>query len=262
MSMGYLLSMRSGHNGSNRGGDNTGYWDSDNGGSRNEYTGWGQMMDEPSMNMNGGGPYDAFRDRNGRRHYDNGRFAPMQNTYNVNVPYIKREMDYHDYNRGYGEYNAYDSHGNMEMRGRGSGRGGSWGGNGRSYSYGRGVYNHMGGDMEEQDGHQMGFAAYGEDRMDKQTAEEWVQDMQNEDGSQGPHWTMEQSRQIAKQHGIKCDPAEFFAALNMMYSDYCKVAKEFNVNSSGFFAKLAKAFLDDKDAGKGKLMKYYECVVR
>ena len=63
--------------------------------------------------------------------------------------------------------------------------------------------------------------------------------------------------------GIECDPAEFWAALNMIYSDYVKVAKKFNVGSNiDFYVDMAKAFLDDKDAGPDKLAKYYQYVVR
>ena len=99
-------------------------------------------------------------------------------------------------------------------------------------------------------------------RFDRQTAMKWVNQMQNEDGSKGPRWTFEQARQIMSQQGIKCDPAEFWAALNMMYSDYCKVAEEYGVgDKADFYADMANAFLMDKDAGDGKLAKYYRHVV-
>ena len=53
------------------------------------------------------------------------------------------------------------------------------------------------------------------------------------------------------------------AVLNMIYSDYVKVAKKFNVGSNiDFYVDMAKAFLDDKDAGPDKLTKYYQYVVR
>lgn len=87
--------------------------------------------------------------------------------------------------------------------------------------------------------------------------------MENEDGTKGPHWSFEQAKQVMAQRGIECDPAEFWAALNMIYSDYVKVAKKFNVGSNiDFYVDMAKAFLDDKDAGPDKLAKYYQYVVR
>jgi hypothetical protein len=64
-----------------------------------------------------------------------------------------------------------------------------------------------------------------------------------------------------KQKGIDCDPVEFWVAMNAMYSDYFNVAKKMNVNNVDFYTHMAKAFIDDKDAGEGKLMRYYEAVV-
>ncbi|MDY4223633.1 MAG: hypothetical protein SOX75_03020 [Candidatus Limivicinus sp.] len=49
--------------------------------------------------------------------------------------------------------------------------------------------------------------------------------------------------------------------MNMLYSDYFKVAKKFIVNNTEFYANLAEAFLCDKDAADDKLIRYYECVV-
>lgn len=61
--------------------------------------------------------------------------------------------------------------------------------------------------------------------------------------------------------GYNFEPVEFYAALNIMYSDYCKVAKKMNVNTVDFFASMAEAFLDDRDAVKDKLAAYYANVV-
>ena len=100
------------------------------------------------------------------------------------------------------------------------------------------------------------------DKLDEHTAKEWVAGMQNADGTTGPHWSMEQTKQVAAQKSVDCDPLEFWVAMNMVYSDYFGVAKKFNINNTDFYVELAKAFLDDKDAGEGKLARYYEFVVR
>ena len=97
-------------------------------------------------------------------------------------------------------------------------------------------------------------------RLTIDDAEEWTHSMRNSDGSRGEHWNFEQTEQVRRQHGYDCDPAEFYAAINMMYSDYYEIAKDFNVNSVDYYAKMAHAFLDDKDAGEGKIAKYYECI--
>lgn len=94
-----------------------------------------------------------------------------------------------------------------------------------------------------------------------ETAMAWVDQMENADGTHGAHWTMEQTKELQEKKGISHDPVEFFAAMNMMYSDYCKIAKRYNVNTADFYASMAKAFLDDKDAAPDKLAKYYEYVV-
>lgn len=109
--------------------------------------------------------------------------------------------------------------------------------------------------------HGYAMGADGE-KMDKNTAVEWCRAMENEDGTRGAHWNMEQTKQIMEQHKIKCDPVEFYVAMNMMYSDYCGVAKKHGVSTADFYADMAKAFLDDKDAHKDKLSRYYDSVVK
>lgn len=99
-------------------------------------------------------------------------------------------------------------------------------------------------------------------KMNRDTAEEWMEKMKNEDGTKGAHWTLEQCEQAMRQRGIDCDPTEFCVAMNMMYSDYCGVAKMLNTNTVDFYVYMAKAFLDDDDAKEDKLMKYYECIVK
>lgn len=100
------------------------------------------------------------------------------------------------------------------------------------------------------------------DKLTALKAEEITRKMVNEDGSKGAHWNMEQTKQVMEQRGIQTDPVEFYVAMNMMYSDYYPVAKKLNVNSVDFYAELARAFLEDKDAGKDKLAKYFSYVVK
>lgn len=97
----------------------------------------------------------------------------------------------------------------------------------------------------------------------KETAEERTSTMVNEDGSHGAHWTFDQAKRIMEQRSIEENPVEWWAAINMIYSDYYEVAKKHNVGGTvDFFADMAKAFLDDKDAGPNKIARYYECVVK
>lgn len=87
--------------------------------------------------------------------------------------------------------------------------------------------------------------------------------MENVDGTTGPHWTMEQAEIVKNQCGIKCDPIEFFVAMNLIYSDYSEVFKKYGVRDKIYlYADMAEAFLDDPDAQPGKLARYYDCIVK
>ena len=106
-----------------------------------------------------------------------------------------------------------------------------------------------------------------ETEFDRETAKQWAANMQNADGTTGPHWSMDQTTAVAEGMGIQASEIPSWAwgvTLNMMYSDYYPVAVEFGLNRPEFYAALAKAFLLDKD-GPGperKLMEYYEHIAK
>lgn len=94
-------------------------------------------------------------------------------------------------------------------------------------------------------------------------AQEWVKKMDNADGTKGPHWTMEQAKQIMAQRKIGLDPLKYWVTLNMIYSDYSPVAKKHGLGGNlDFYADMAKAFLEDKDAQPEKLALYYKYIVK
>jgi len=223
-----------------------------------------------------GGGYEVdsrFRDRNGREHYDNGRFAPMRNVYDADS--ISHEPQ---------SRRRYQTRGDaMEMR----------------YPYLPPVYERTeGGDMRM---NQIGFAAempshrqeladgyranagyhspdemaymsggmengHGESRaippFTREMAEQWTRKLHNEDGSTGPHWTMEQTNQAMARINCNCDQVEFWAVMNALYSDYSKTAKKHNVNTVDFYADMAKAWLEDSDAVHGKASAYFMYIVK
>jgi hypothetical protein len=90
------------------------------------------------------------------------------------------------------------------------------------------------------------------DHLSKEMAQEWVSHMKNKDGTTGEHWTYEQTSSYAGD----CDKADFYAAMNMMYSDY--YSNRFDTNT---YVTLAKDWLTDTDVGEGKTLKYYMYVV-
>lgn len=86
--------------------------------------------------------------------------------------------------------------------------------------------------------------------------------MANVDGTKGPHWTQEQTETVREQRGIQWDQAEFWAAMNMVYSDYSEVFREYGVRDKIYlYADMAYSFLSDADAKPGKLARYYRYIV-
>ena len=100
--------------------------------------------------------------------------------------------------------------------------------------------------------------------FDRETAMHWAEHMQNADGSTGPHWTMGQTDAVANITGVSVKSCVWWAAMNMMYSDYYGVAAKYGLDRPEFYADLAKAFLMDKDAGgpEEKMAGYYYGVVK
>ena len=99
-------------------------------------------------------------------------------------------------------------------------------------------------------------------KFSKRMAEEWTSKMENEDGSKGPHWSMDQVKQIMQQKKVDADETEFFAILNAVYSDFSAVAQKHGVHKQDFYLDMAKAWLKDKDAVKDKASAYYMYIVK
>lgn len=138
----------------------------------------------------------------------------------------------------------------------------------------RGAYAHGGSQGEEYDSEPIRFGGmiamdepWKHRQMTREMAMEWVDGMENADPSKphGGKWTPEQVKAHAAKMGFPTEGAEFwefFAVMNAMYSDYFEAAKRFNLQGNPeFFAELAKAWLNDKDAVENKAAMYYECIV-
>ena len=93
--------------------------------------------------------------------------------------------------------------------------------------------------------------AYGE-HLNEELALEWVSEMENKDGTKGQHWSVDQTSQYAGEF----NKWDWYAVMNMMYSDYYN--QKFDTNT---YIELAKDWLNDKDVGDGKTLKYYMLVV-
>lgn len=219
-------------------------------------------------------PESAFYDDRGRRHYDNGRFAPMRNAYGD--PEGARR--YRRYSDGRfaprGDYIpmpmepwARDGDRGMERDRRRDGDGPrmigfdrEWDGEPMRSDATIPRYtemDHMQGRKEQRGG------AYSDalPPMDLKMAMEWTHNMRNADGTVGPHWTLDKTKDLQKQYGVECDAVEFYAVLNSIYSDYCEALKKNNASTLETYVCLAKAWIEDKDAVKDKAAAYYTYIV-
>lgn len=81
--------------------------------------------------------------------------------------------------------------------------------------------------------------------------------MINEDGTKGAHWTIEETNRLMKENNIpsneKFNPYDFNYVMNMLYSDYSQLLG----GDSSNYVKMAKFFINDKDAPEGKALRYY-----
>ena len=98
--------------------------------------------------------------------------------------------------------------------------------------------------------------------FNEEQARKAVNKMENEDGTRGPHWSLEETTSLANQFGVSLNNRfnryDWFVALNMIYSDYYKVLVNItNSNTPKHYVEFAKAWLNDKDIDEGKMWYYY-----
>lgn len=96
--------------------------------------------------------------------------------------------------------------------------------------------------------------------FNEEYARKAVMKMENEDGTRGPHWSLEETTTLASQYGIalgsKFNRYDWFVALNMVYSDYYRVIMNITgSNNTKHYVEFAKAWLNDKDIDEGKMSK-------
>ena len=86
--------------------------------------------------------------------------------------------------------------------------------------------------------------------------EKALKHMVNEDGTSGAHWDLEQTTSVAKNNGITFshfNEYDWCYVMNMIYSDYYGSIP----NDTSVYIKMARKFLEDKDAEEGKAFRYY-----
>lgn len=108
------------------------------------------------------------------------------------------------------------------------------------------------------------------DHLTRKDAEEWVAMMvipgdKPGEMKRGGKWSFDEIKRHASNYGMTTEQQiiDFYVAVNMMYSDYCRVAKKYGADKGiEFFADMAKAFLHDTDAVKDKLAVYRQYIAR
>ena len=251
-----------------------------------------KMLMISGMDQSRNNEYDMdsrYRDGRGREHYESGRYAPRNEYTERNYPVRKEmRMDTDDMEsrrrrdskgRFRSEWDDMeDNYGNEARTGGYPNRpfpvyeGGKSNMNPIGFdpyrevetNYRMNATHKTGNEMERRYSPKMG-GGYSSDMsmpMTKEMAEEWTKNMRNEDGSKGPHWKIDQIKQVMTQKGVQYDPWEFFAIMNALYSDYCSVFKKHGVNTVDMYFDLACAWLNDTDAMPNKAALYYENIVK
>lgn len=91
--------------------------------------------------------------------------------------------------------------------------------------------------------------------FNEEHARKAVMKMENEDGTRGPHWSIEETTTLASQYGIsltgKYNRYDWYVALNMVYSDYYRVIMNITgSNNTKHYVEFAKALLEKLDIPK------------
>ena len=234
---------------------------------------------------------NRFRDKDGREHYNDGRFAPMRSEYDggmvgmyTNIPtpvsggdyrytptrsnYDRPRMGYvepirmggdddDDYRRKWTitENNAYmEPEYNRDGMRRVVGFGGS---------------SYVGHDRMDEMSHRSGEKMPGHastksmPRMTREMADEWMAMLKNADGSKGPHWTFDEVKNLMQSRGVQGDPLVIWVGMNAEYSDNVMLNRKYGVDRPEYYLDAAVAnWANDKDAVEDKAAAYYMYVVK
>ena len=86
--------------------------------------------------------------------------------------------------------------------------------------------------------------------------EKALKNMRNEDSTMGGHWKVADTTMVARNNGITFDhfnEYDWNYVMNMIYSDYYGSVP----NETSVYMKMARKFLEDRDAEEGKALRYY-----
>lgn len=235
---------------------------------------------------------NRFRDKDGRKHYDNGRFAPMRSEYdggmvsmygNIHSPmsggvdyrYAPTRSNYDRPSMGYSEpirmggdddddyrrkWTITENNAYMEPEYNRDGMRRVMGFGGTSY-----VDHPRMDEMSHRSGEKMpGHAAASyTPKLTYDTAQEWMSGLKNADGSKGPHWTFDEVKNLMQSRGVQGDPLVIWVGMNAEYSDAVMLNRKYGVDRPEYYLDAAVArWMNDKDAVDDKAAAYYMHVVK
>lgn len=96
-----------------------------------------------------------------------------------------------------------------------------------------------------------------ENNFSIEEVEKAVAGMKNVDGTEGEHWTIDQTNEVYDNEKLEYNRCDWYYVLNMMRSDYFKLFG----NDTNTYIKLAEAWLDDSDVSPFKAKRYYDYIV-
>lgn len=206
--------------------------------------------------------------RRGRRDYGRGEYSgEFRGDYESDYGYDDRRGR----RRDYGYEDEYERDGRRGVKGTGP-----YGIGGRLHyprrDYGRDDY-YEDDRRRDYDRRDYDHRDYGEDeevRLSTRDMEEWKRNLENTDGTRGEHFSASQIKQAIQSLGIRAsemDEKDICMTANMLYSDYGKTLSQWlsKDKEAMIYVKLAKDFLDDKDAAVHdgeKLAAYYYLIVK
>lgn len=229
---------------------------------------------------------NRFRDGRGRDHYDNGRFAPMRSEYDggIQMGYgtsYPTHSGYESPSMGYSEpvrmggydhdmdarrsWEIIENNGHhMEPRYEGD-----YNGNGMRRVIGFGGSSYVDHPRMDEMAHRSGEKMPGHAStksmpvLTREMAEYWMENLQNEDGTKGPHWSLEDVKSIIKQRSLQVDPIRLWVGMNAEYSDNVMINRKYGVDKQEYYLESAIAkWLNDKDAVDDKEAAYFMHIVK
>lgn len=225
---------------------------------------------------------NRFRDRTGRDHYDNGRFAPMRSEYDGGMQmgygtsypthsgYESPSIGYSEpvrmggYDRGVDARRSWEI---IENRSNGMEPEYNRDGMRRVMGFGGNSYvdhKHMD-EMSHRSGEKMpGHASTKAlPKMTREMADEWMAMLKNADGSKGPHWTFDEVKNLMQSRGVQGDPLTIWVGMNAEYSDGVMLNRKYGMDRPEYYLDAAiTKWMNDKDAVDDKAAAYFMHVVK